>query len=179
MSGSVRERVGLTSVLRVAARTFLYAIQDLADPSVFRVGVEKSNMLSRNFHYEYVKGPRIATIDGFEYSTFGVDEGVRREGGISAVEQQQLERVRVQRGDGRSSGVKPKVDQYLRENDTITRTVVAEFFADEGSSNPDRSADALVGRWIEDGRFERVSKGVYRYGRRGLVLRQQRWGAQT
>lgn len=145
-SGSTRDRVGLTGVLRQVARMMVLALAEPDDPSVLWVGVEKSNLGDKPPAARYVKAPHAATVrlesDNESRNTLTIeqiDSNLRRQ------------------SDGRSTD---KWTQLVQASDDgiITRAQIEDLYAD--APHPTKSADKAIERWVPE-RLRRVERGVF------------------
>ena len=138
--GSMRDRVGLTSVLRQAARVAIWVLEDPSDDAFIYVGVEKANGLARKPATRYRKQP--------------VDPD-RPEGTWMVVDPQSTvltisewdEHFRTM-NDGRKTDRWDDVEGLAAsQGGRISRQQVIEVYEKAGSSNPAKAADGSIARW--------------------------------
>ena len=146
--GSLRDRVGLTAVLRQSARVLVFALEDPDDPTTLYVGVEKANGMRRANATRYRKTQVAHEIAG-EVSQ--VDKGTPTEQTIRARD------AALRPPDGRTTEKWATVVEAA-DKGMVTRAQIVEVYDDN-----EHSADAAIGRWVKAKRLARADgvKGVY------------------
>lgn len=148
-TSNLRDQIGLTGVLRQAARMTLMAIEDPTDQSGLFVGVDKSNLGQRPPAIRYVKE-----------AAHGSARVVRdpRYGSVETIHDLAARFHRDQ--DGRSSDKWPQVVQAA-DGGMVTRSQVEQIYDD--ASDPKAAANKAIHRWMNctPPRLKQSSRGVY------------------
>jgi hypothetical protein len=142
-SGSTRDRVGLTGVLRQVARVLILALEDPDDPSSLLVGVDKANGAARGPATRYRKS---GTGDGWTATVATADTGRTIREWDAEFQMQ---------GDGRTTDRWPAVRHVADENGgVVTRAQIVEVY---GGREHGDAADKAIARWVKGDRLSRVS----------------------
>jgi hypothetical protein len=153
--GDLRARVGLSAVLRQAARLLLFAIEPPDDDTRLIVGIEKANATGRTPATVYRKVPR--DHPELPAPVWAVEE-VSDAPALTIRQWHDKYRTdRDQRTTDRWSLVIAATDRGL-----IDRAGIVAVYEDSGSS--EAAADKAIGRWVNTGRLLRKGPGVYEIG---------------
>jgi hypothetical protein len=145
-NGSTRDRVGLTAVLRHAARVLLLMLEDPDEEAEILVGVDKANGVAR---LPATRWRKSGDADAWHITLVDGDSGA------SIREWDESFRAR---SDARSSSRWAEVVHAARGNSgLVTRADI------HGIYGPDheRAADKAISRWVTNGRLIRHDKGVF------------------
>lgn len=150
--GDLRARVGLSAVLRQAARVLLYALEPPDDDSRIIVGVEKANAAQRAPATVYRKVPR--THPRIPEPVYALEEETR---GAQLTIRQWHERYRTDR-DRRTTD---RWTSVLAESERglIQRADIISIYEESGSDAG--AADKAIGRWVKAGKLITREAGVY------------------
>ena len=158
--GDLRSRVGLTAVLRQAARIMLWALEPPDDDSVVIVGIEKANNARRSPAKVYKKVPRVhPDLPGRQ--VYAVEEDTEAP---QLTIRQWHDKFRPDR-DHRVTDRWPAVLAVSNVGTPgfITRDDIVKIYLDSGS-NAD-SASKSIGRWMRAGKLRKTGAGgIYQIG---------------
>jgi hypothetical protein len=150
--GDLRARVGLSAVLRQAARLLLFAIEPPDDDSRLIVGIEKANATGRTPATVYQKVPR-----DHPHLTDKVWTVEEVSDAPALTIRQWHDRYRTDR-DQRTTDRWPLVIAASHSG-LIDRAGIVTVYEDSGSN--EGAADKAIGRWVNTGKLLRRGTGVY------------------
>jgi hypothetical protein len=150
--GDLRARVGLSAVLRQAARMLLYAIEPPADDRKLIVGIEKANETARTPATVYRKVPR--THPALPKPVWAVEVDTTAP---ALTIRQWHDQYRPDRDHRRT-------DRWMQvlanaESGLIERSKIVEIYEESGSDA--KAADKAISRWLAGGGLVRQTSGVY------------------
>jgi hypothetical protein len=154
--GDLRARVGLTAVLRQAARVLLYALEPPDDDTRIIVGVEMANNARRAPATVYRKVPREHPLLPGD-AVYAVEEDTDA---LPLTIRQWHDRVRPDR-DHRTTDRWPEV-QAAADQGLIQRADIITIYEDSGSD--EAAANKAISRWLKAGRLVKREAGVYELG---------------
>jgi hypothetical protein len=155
--GDIRAKVGLTAVLRQAARLLLYAIEPPDDDTRLIVGIEKANETGRTPATVYRKLPKThPTLPKPVWAVEEVTDAPR------LTIRQWHDRYRTDR-DHRTTDRWPLV-LATADHGLIQRTDIIAIYEESGSDVG--AANKAIGRWLSNGRLVKQASGVYELGDR-------------
>jgi hypothetical protein len=152
--GDLRAKVGLTAVLRQAARLLLFAIEPPNDDTKLIVGIEKANSTSRAPATVYRKVAHDHLSPHVTEKVWTVEE-------ITDAPRLTIRQWHDQYRTDRDHRTTDRWIQVLAnaENGLIERTKIIEIYEESGSD--EKAADKAIGRWVEKGKLLRKGVGVY------------------
>jgi hypothetical protein len=150
--GDLRARVGLSAVLRQAARLLLFALEPPDDDTRLIVGIEKANDTGRSPAAVYRKVPR--KHPELPRSVWAVEEV---SDAPNMTIRQWHDRYRTDR-DQRTSDRWPDVLSAAVDGLILRADIIAIY---ETSGSNEKAADKAIGRWLNTGRLEKKGGGVY------------------
>ena len=150
--GDLRARVGLSAVLRQAARLLLFALEPPDEDTKLIVGIEKANAASRSPATVYRKVPRdhpqlVEKVWAVEEITDASRLTIR----------QWHDRYRTDR-DHRTTDRWPLVLAAANKG-LIQRADIIAIYEESGSNQG--AADKAINRWLNTGRLIKHERGVY------------------
>ena len=139
--GSLRDRVGLTGVLRQAARVAIWILEDPQDDSLIYVGVEKSNGVARKPATRFRKQPSDPSRP--DQAWFIADPVPTS---LTILEWDDHFHTLT---DGRTTDRWDDIEGIASTNGRgrITRQEIIEVYREAGSSGPEKAADGVIARW--------------------------------
>jgi len=152
--GDLRARVGLSAVLRQAARLLLFAIEPPDDDTRLMIGIEKANATARTPASVYRKVPRDHLVAG---KVWAVEE-------IADAPKLSIRQWRDQYRTDRDHRV---IDRWhlviaRADDNLIERSKIIEIYEETGSD--ENSANKSINRWLKAGRLIKRATGVYEIG---------------
>jgi hypothetical protein len=150
--GDLRARVGLSAVLRQAARLLLYAIEPPDDDTKIIVGIEKANAADRSPASVYRKVPR--EHPALPNKVWAVEE----------VADAPALTIRQWHDQYRADRDKRTTDRWVQvlaaaQAGLVQRADIIAIYEDSGSDQ--NAADKAIARWLAKGRLLRSDAGVY------------------
>jgi hypothetical protein len=153
--GDLRARVGLSAVLRQAARLLLFAIEPPDDDTKLIIGIEKANETERAPASVYRKLPKKhPTLPKPVWAVEEVTDAAR------LTIRQWHDQYRTDR-DHRTSDRWPSVLAAAKDG-LIQRADIITIYEETGSDAA--AGDKAIGRWIKKGRLVKREAGVYELG---------------
>jgi hypothetical protein len=153
--GDLRARVGLTAVLRQAARLLLFAIEPPDDDTRLIIGIEKANAAERSPASVYRKVPR--THPALPEKVWAVEEITDAPALTIRQWHDRYRTDRDHRTTDRWALVLATADHGL-----IQRADIIAIYEESGSD--EAAANKAIGRWLGNGRLVKKGSGVYELG---------------
>ena len=145
-NGSTRDRVGLTAVLRQAARVLLLALEDPEDDTHILVGVDKANNTRRG---PAARWQKLGEGDAWRVQLVDMDSGASIRDWDATFRAMQ---------DGRTSDKWAEVVRTaMTSGGMVTRGLIQAIYGD----GHEDAADKAIHRWVASGRLLRHERGVF------------------
>jgi hypothetical protein len=150
--GDLRARVGLSAVLRQAARLLLFAIEPPDDDTKLIIGIEKANETARAPASVYRKLPKKHPM--LPKSVWAVEE-------ITDAPRLTIRQWHDQYRNDRDRRTTDRWVQVLAaaKDNLIQRADIISIYEESGSD--ESAANKAIGRWVKTGKLLRREAGVY------------------